>query len=423
MNSNAFCPACGSELTGHVSLCPFCGFNEINRIFLNAEDREIWQRKVLLPFIDSIIPEIHVNMETAIFLTVTGDLYGIGQNDKHQISDDDTFLIKEPVLIARNVKSADISKDYVIYADRSGDVHLVGSGVYADKFSGFHGAEEVQADKHENIFWIIDRVGKVFAFGDNNFYSWNYNYNTCIITSSKAEEEVNLKNLKGIFPHTERRIRINGNFYYEFGEHSGYLAGYAGEHTCVYEYTDYDDKKKSQLLSQQASETQAYATLLKEYSEQNIALEFIKIPEQVETWTTSEQNPSEHGNVSGEAHHFHNWTRNFYEAWAVVRNTKIYVPHEMPFSADEIPNPAFTYAMPAMSVSSLNESNSRKINDYRKRTEKSLNCRTTRFYMMPEGVIVIAIMTGNRVHVIYRGRQPGFLAYSIRNCVLYLESN
>ena len=207
MKRGKICPVCKKDIGQEADVCPFCGFDQMNRIFLSKKDYEDWQKEkrssqekpkketrldggqikedVLPPLFlereQTIVkswfgrPEVeHENVKViagarhGLILTGEGKLYGIGENDTGQIADSDRRSYTTPHLIADHVLSAAASLNYTLYISKNGQVYLQGRGVYKDRFKGFEGAVRVEASKdHGDVFYLQNKEGQWLAFGDN----------------------------------------------------------------------------------------------------------------------------------------------------------------------------------------------------------------------------------------------------------------
>ena len=45
MKRGKICPVCKKDIGQEADVCPFCGFDQMNRIFLSKEDYEDWQKE------------------------------------------------------------------------------------------------------------------------------------------------------------------------------------------------------------------------------------------------------------------------------------------------------------------------------------------------------------------------------------------
>ena len=166
--NQSLCPACNSLINdSSTNVCPCCGLKNLNQMFVNQAAQNAWKAAELEPFVKELIPKIFVGRDNALFLTYNGELYGVGKNDKHQLSFGDELWFDFPVNLAHGVKNAAAGLDYVIWVDKVGSVHLKGSGEYSDLFKGFDSVVKVLADPFENIFWLIKNQDEVYVFGNN----------------------------------------------------------------------------------------------------------------------------------------------------------------------------------------------------------------------------------------------------------------
>ena len=342
------CPACGFNLREVVSICPCCGLRDMDRVFLSREDRDKWVQQVLRPFIDGMIPEIHVGKKTAIFLTQTGYLYGVGRNDKHQISETASEWIGEPLLIASNVKSADIGPDYVIWADSNGTVRLNGSGEYTDMFTGFNEARKVLADPNENIFWIINRKGEVYCFGNN--------FNGLIVPREET-----------IFPISGD---FCGNIRFVKGiqEHPDYSDG----NETTYYYTNNEDSERKKILVQAQNST-LYRSLHQKYGRTNVSLELqLKRRTLVSGKSFEDQEREE---------------KRYFTATILITNEQIFSPVKVPFSENKIPIPARNIPMDFSIEMRVMQKLKAEVSGFKK------------LYMHNQGDIVIFTTSDNQIHM------------------------
>lgn len=156
--SQKICPACQEILKEEISYCPNCGLKDLSQIFLSSQDRANWIKNTLLPFIDTMMPRIFLNQEHVIFIIDSSKLYEMGKNF-------DKLWIKTPTIIADDVVSADIGKNYIIWIDNKENINLKGKDNYSGTFEFSPFSKKVLADPQENIFWIIDDTEIVYAFG------------------------------------------------------------------------------------------------------------------------------------------------------------------------------------------------------------------------------------------------------------------
>lgn len=177
------CPACGMAVQGNMDSCPGCGLTGLNRHFLSRAGYEKWVQEVLEPHVAAMTPRVFAGNRYGLILTGGGELYGIGRNDcgqiEEQMDEDGWDRYSEPRLMATNVISAAAGNHYTIYVTRDGEVHLRGRGELAERFSGFSGAKAVYAlsgsgysqggfrYRGKDVFWILNRAGELFAFGDS----------------------------------------------------------------------------------------------------------------------------------------------------------------------------------------------------------------------------------------------------------------
>jgi|GEM_PF-3948864 len=117
---------------------------------------------------DEICHKVSSGWDHALILDKDGKLYGMGNNDSGQLDPSlaDGYIYT-PHCIAQNVKSASAGYNYSVYVTNDGDVHILGSGEFAEKFTGFKNARQVYALKNDDVFWIEDDDCRLYAFGNN----------------------------------------------------------------------------------------------------------------------------------------------------------------------------------------------------------------------------------------------------------------
>lgn len=282
--NKSLCPACGSLINDSLNVCQCCGLKNLNRTFFIEANRISEESVNSESLIEMLIPKIFVGKDNALFLTHDGELYGVGKNDKHQLSCSDELWLDIPVHLARNVKSATVGLNYIIWADKSGKVYLQGSGEYSDSFQCFDGIAKVLADPFENIFWLIDNHGVVYVFGNNS---------------------------NGIlFPLTEREVYLGeAEFVGDFGKN---YRPYGSSRNEIY----YLNKETGtvQGVNQYFEKISEYETLLKEYGRINIELNVNVVESERKLLCTS-----------GLEEKKHNESR-IYQASAIIKNLHIIRP-------------------------------------------------------------------------------------------------
>ena len=90
----------------------------------------VWKQKIKLSDVKSIK---YNNRFTYFILKRNGELYGLGDNTYHTISEDDVRAYTSPKLIATNVKEFSICRDEasVFYLKNNGELFLRGYCDYA----------------------------------------------------------------------------------------------------------------------------------------------------------------------------------------------------------------------------------------------------------------------------------------------------
>ncbi|HIU01942.1 MAG TPA: hypothetical protein IAB63_01665 [Candidatus Onthocola gallistercoris] len=166
MGKGKICPACHKDLPEGTDTCPFCGFSQLDRIFLDRDDQKVWLRTKLDSCAGRSEPCVFQGEKHRLILE-GGALYGIGCNDTGQISDTDQENYAHWIRMQDGVISADAGCNYSIYVTTDGQVHIQGRGIFRERFKGFSGAVRVEADKKRDRFFILDAQGQWFAFGDN----------------------------------------------------------------------------------------------------------------------------------------------------------------------------------------------------------------------------------------------------------------
>lgn len=99
-----------------------------------------------------------------LILTEDGCLYGFGDNSQGAICPDGGDFFEAPYLISQNVCSAAASAHCSLYVTTDGTVHLLGKC----PFTGFDNASQVWAGLLSDSFWIRDRDGTLYCFGENH---------------------------------------------------------------------------------------------------------------------------------------------------------------------------------------------------------------------------------------------------------------
>ncbi len=146
------CPACNAMFESGISVCPNCGF-DISEIKEQGSKTPIKKMKIF----DG------VNYTLALD---NNKLYGFGNNQNRQISNESVSEYKKFHFIADNVISAAASRDYSVYITENGEVKIQGKGELAKHFAGFSGAAKVFATQDDQ-FIIITNNGEFYVFGNN----------------------------------------------------------------------------------------------------------------------------------------------------------------------------------------------------------------------------------------------------------------
>ena len=161
------CPVCDAVLSEEASVCSACGFGGLNQIFLSQEDRDAWYQEEILPLRAMRRIRVSVGEAHALFLR-NSELYGMGSNDAGQLGDRTAGEEKKAAFIARDIRSVAAGRSYSICLSNSGKIIVLGNGEFGDSSFDFPDAEQVYASKTEDVFWIRDACGKLFAFGNNS---------------------------------------------------------------------------------------------------------------------------------------------------------------------------------------------------------------------------------------------------------------
>ena len=295
--SQSLCPACGSLINNLTNVCSCCGLKNLNQTFFTEVSWNAVKATESEPFIKEPIPKIFVGKNNALFLTHDGELYGVGKNDKHQLSYSDELWLDVPVHLARNVNSAVVGLDYVIWVDKRGKIYLQGSGEYVDSFQGIDGVVKVLADPFENIFWLIDNHGVVYVFGNNSGG----------ILFPLIERKVYLGEVElvGYFDKNYRPYGSSGNEIYYLNKETGTFQGVRQYFEKISEYT----------------------TLLKEYGRINIELEVNEVESERKILFTSCLETKKHTELR------------IYRASAIIKNLHIIRPVETSLTEAEIKIP------------------------------------------------------------------------------------
>lgn len=348
--SQLLCPACGSLINDSANMCPCCGLKNLNQIFINQAARNAWKAAELEPFIEKLTPKIFVGKNNALFLTHKGELYGVGKNDKHQLSYNDELWFDIPVHLARNVKSAAVGLDYVIWVDKTGKVNLQGSGEYIDLFKGFYSAEKVLADPSENIFWLIDIEGVVRVFG-NNF--------------------------NGIlFPLTEQKISLGEYIATVKFEKNFRTHGSSGNETY---YTNNEDSTV-QDVKHKFEEISKYTALLKMYGRKNVELEV-------------NEDKSKRKLLSGDSLTAQERTEErLFQGYAIIKNLQLTHPVKTSLTEDEIKIPLRKPQPFSSSAGLLEYHKHYKINDV-----KGSLYEVIATYVQKNGNIFVALTRDNKI--------------------------
>ena len=380
------CPACQTPLDEIVSVCPNCGLSELSRIFFNKAKRDEWVTEILNPFIETIMPKIFVSKGNALFLTSSGALYGVGENDKNQLSDSDEIWIDTPLLIANDVISADVGLDYVIWADKEGYVHLRGSGEYIDSFSGFKGAKKVLLDPQENIFWIIDLHGSVYVFG-NNFNG-------------------------SILPLMEEIIPIEGDFHADITFEKDGIHSHGSSGTIY--YTNNEDDAYRALKADIMALPQCTG-LLKKHGKANFSIELELINKIL----------LEGNSLSANEHK----ERRLFKVKGIVKNIQLVTPVKMFFGEDKIPIPLKKIPRSSYEEDSTARELERLYNIQENICEKDGD-KLCAMYMQEFGNIVLFVTQTRKIFLIHWKKTDSlasvdgknFSLYYIRNGAPHLES-
>lgn len=195
MYKDTQCPCCGLRLKEAAESCSRCELTGLNQIFLEIESYQRWKREVLIPHKRAweikLAEErrreeerlraaqkkkaqqwakrrkrlIFKDDDRLLILMENGSLYGMGDNRDGSLGDVGTTWIDDPLLLAKNVRSATMSWNYTIYITENGRVRLLGNGEYVDRFPGFDNAREVSTWR--DTFYIRSSNGKWYGFGDN----------------------------------------------------------------------------------------------------------------------------------------------------------------------------------------------------------------------------------------------------------------
>ena len=162
------CPACGVALQADTVICPACGLEGLNQLFLTKADYEKWVREVLEPHMITLAPKVFAGNGFGLILTGRGELFGIGENYSGQIDENGQHMYEQPHLMTKDVVSAAAGGRYSIYVTRDGQVHLRGRGELAERFSRICNAQAVYADPSDS-FWVGTDGDWMLGFGTNKF--------------------------------------------------------------------------------------------------------------------------------------------------------------------------------------------------------------------------------------------------------------
>lgn len=241
------CPACHLIISGEADTCPNCGLKRLNQIFLSRAEYELWVKNTLQPHLESLAPRVFAGYEHVLILTGTGELYGIGKNDCGQLGNPIKEEFSAPHLIAEKVKSAAAGRNYSIYVTNEGGVRLLGNGEYAEKFQGFAHAKEVFAMSENDVFWIKDEDGRLYAFGENSIE---------LVESSTAVEiyKFPLTSIDITYKENERKFAW-------------------GTGSSVYSWPTSNGHEKEVDLKNRLKEEEAYNKFKKQYGEKNLDIE------------------------------------------------------------------------------------------------------------------------------------------------------
>lgn len=172
---NKTCPACYKELPEGTDICPFCGFDQLDRIFLDKEEYEAWVGSHLRLCRDWLRPWVCTGAKHGLILSDKDVLYGIGSNEDGQITKyrktafrafGETYY-RRPRRMASNVISAAAGSSHSVYVTKDGAVHIRGPAYGSDTIKTLSGAAHVESVRLRDIFYILDQKGQWYVFGDN----------------------------------------------------------------------------------------------------------------------------------------------------------------------------------------------------------------------------------------------------------------
>lgn len=162
------CPACGSRVPASAETCPTCGLTGLNSHFLSRAGYEKWVRQVLEPHKASMTPKVFAGNRYGLILTVRGELYGIGRNENHQISDADQPRYDQPVLMAEDVISAAAGSNVTGYVTRDGRLHWQCDRKAVDWLPEVSDVRAVYVEDWHWRFWMVKNSGEVLCIGKNH---------------------------------------------------------------------------------------------------------------------------------------------------------------------------------------------------------------------------------------------------------------
>ena len=161
------CPACGGRIPVSAEMCPVCGLTGLNLHFLSREGYEKWVQEVLEPHKASMAPSVFAGNRYGLILTIRGELYGIGGNKEHQISDEDQPWYDQPVFIAKDVISAAAGSTVTGYVTRDGHLHWQCDQETIDWLPDVSDVRAVYAEDWIERFWMVKTNGEILCIGKN----------------------------------------------------------------------------------------------------------------------------------------------------------------------------------------------------------------------------------------------------------------
>ena len=165
MENRRNCPACGVELTKNAEKCPICGLVGLNQVFLSRADYEKWVEEALKSHVEKLSYKVFAGHAHGLILTVWGDLYGIGDNSRRQLTDTAQQHYDQPVLIARDVISAAALNSETCYVTQDGKSHWQPAG---GEYPQFADVRAVYGDNWDPRCWMVRNTGEVLCFGEND---------------------------------------------------------------------------------------------------------------------------------------------------------------------------------------------------------------------------------------------------------------